>query len=67
MKNWTPKRAHRAASLRIDKIRSLLAEISCLYGDVDQAVVNECESLIDDGFTELKDFLDESLTEGRCL
>lgn len=67
MKNWTPKKAHRAAVSRIDNIRRLLSEIAYLYGDVDQAVVNECDALIDGVLDDLKQTLDESLSEGRSL
>ena len=43
---WTPARAAAAARRRITKIELLLQEIGGLYGDVDQGVVDQCDTLI---------------------
>lgn len=67
LNNWSPKRAHTFSKRRIATIKHLLTEIGGAYGDVDQCVVDQCDALIHDGFTELEEHLDDALAEGRKL
>lgn len=66
LRNWTPKRARSFANRRVNKMTHLLMEISYIYGDVDQSVVDACDDLTW-RLTELEGLLDESLAEGRTL
>lgn len=45
LRPWTPAKAAAAARRRIAKIEILLQEIGGLYGDVDQGVVDQCDTL----------------------
>lgn len=65
LKTWTPKRAHSFSMRRIDRIRTLLIEIGTCYGDVDQAIVDECDNLNHNGLADLVELLDHALSEGR--
>ena len=67
LNNWSPRRAHFFAQRRIEKIKHLLTEIGGCYGDIDQSIVDECDSLIDGAFVELEEYLDDALAEGRSL
>lgn len=62
---WTPKIAHRFATKRVEKIKFLLEEISGVYEDVEQAVVNECDQIYQYGLDDLVKTLQWALEEGR--
>ena len=64
LKNWTPRTAARAARQRVDKINLLLTEIASLYGDVDQYVVEQCDSIRDHCVPALSEAIEGTL-EGR--
>lgn len=69
LSRWTPANAARAARGRIEKIELLLQEIGCLYGDVYEPVVDECDALIASlrGEGSLDRAIQEALDEGRTL
>lgn len=66
IRNWTPKAAHQFAKRRIGRIRHSVDEIAYLYGDVDNAVVLECDALLE-RVKILREAIDVALAEDRSL
>lgn len=46
LRNWTENRALRASNARFNKVKELLGEVACLWGDVDEYAVGRCDELI---------------------
>lgn len=61
LRDWTPKKAHRFAVSRLEKIQHLLNEISYTYDGIYQPVTFECELAIENGLKDIRTAIDEAL------